>query len=219
MERIFTEVSQRLKVAKNGIEVSVQPVDRFLNKMNDWRDSWLQWIVIQFFPMWITPNMLSGMRIAGVPVVLYCLVNQISLWFTYIFFLFLLLTDALDGAVARARKLTSQSGGFLDGFADKFLVCPIVALTLWKTDSPLIISVCTGDFVSFLLAVYALHKRVEVKSNICGKYKMGAQSLAILFIISSWPITVAIGDKVLWIGLGLGVGSILLHCQTYLGRQ
>lgn len=219
MEKAIARVNQGLKVAKDEIGIRMQPVDQFLNKINDWRDRCLQWVVIRFFPLWITPNMLSGARIAGAPLTVYCLVDQISLWLTYPFFLFLLLTDALDGAVARARKITSQSGGFLDGFADKFLVCPIVAIALWEIDSSLIVLVCVGEFISFLLAVYALRKGVEVKSNICGKYKMGTQSFAILLILSSLPITVTIGDKVLWIALGLGAGSILLHCQTYLSRQ
>mgnify|MGYP003884140557 CR=1 FL=1 len=43
-------------------------------------------------------------------------------------FLATVVTDALDGVIARTFKLESQFGGFLDRTADKILICLVVAI-------------------------------------------------------------------------------------------
>lgn len=174
----------------------------------------LQRIIAACFPCWITPDHLSVSRIIGAPIIIYFLVKEIDLFSIQIItFGALMLTDAFDGSLARHRKITSKWGGFIDGLSDKVLICPIVFVTLWKIDKTLIFLVCLSDFISLLLAVYALRNKIEVKANICGKCKMVFQCLAILLILS--PLPTILGDKILWFALGLGAGSIIGHFQTY----
>lgn len=186
-----------------------------LNHINNLRDQGIQRFFIPFFPKWITPNRLSSLRILCSPIILYLLWANIHLVLAKIIFIFVALTDIFDGPLARARKQHSKIGGLLDGISDKVLICPLVFILLRDYDNWLIFFVCLNDFISLLLAIFAFKNKLEVKANILGKYKMVAQSMAIFFIIL-WPSSATMVIKILWFALGLGVGSVILHCHNYL---
>jgi CDP-diacylglycerol--glycerol-3-phosphate 3-phosphatidyltransferase len=73
---------------------------------------------------WGTPNLLTGARIAAVPVVMLLLFFP-GPWASFLGALCFMLagaTDFLDGFLARRRRLVSRLGKFMDPLADKLLV-------------------------------------------------------------------------------------------------
>jgi CDP-diacylglycerol--glycerol-3-phosphate 3-phosphatidyltransferase len=73
---------------------------------------------------WGTPNLLTGARIAAVPVVMLLLFFP-GPWASFLGALCFMLagaTDFLDGFLARRHRLVSRLGKFMDPLADKLLV-------------------------------------------------------------------------------------------------
>jgi cardiolipin synthase (CMP-forming) len=67
--------------------------------------------------IWNLPNILSLYRIAAVPLLLYfCIFGKVDL-FTW-FLLASLISDILDGLIARIFKMKTEIGAFLDSSAD-----------------------------------------------------------------------------------------------------
>ncbi len=73
---------------------------------------------------WGTPNLLTGARIAAVPVVvlLLCFPGRWASFLGALCFLLAGATDFLDGFLARRHRLVSRLGKFMDPLADKLLV-------------------------------------------------------------------------------------------------
>ncbi len=68
------------------------------------------------------PNILTIIRIALVPVYAYLFSDASTAWSGFILFLFMSVTDYLDGYLARKYKWVSDFGKIWDPFADKLLV-------------------------------------------------------------------------------------------------
>lgn len=77
------------------------------------------------------PNIISLVRLAGIPVLLFFMTAHLKLpwWFVSVFFLLLAATDMLDGFLARKLHAESDLGALLDPLIDKLLVlCPLIVL-------------------------------------------------------------------------------------------
>jgi CDP-diacylglycerol--glycerol-3-phosphate 3-phosphatidyltransferase len=73
---------------------------------------------------WGTPNLLTGARIAAVPLVMLLLFfpGRMASFLGALCFMLAGATDFLDGFLARRRRLVSRLGKFMDPLADKLLV-------------------------------------------------------------------------------------------------
>lgn len=192
----------------NGINNGFKIVDWYFNQLNNIRDRVIQWAVKKYCPPQVTPNAISILRAIGGLVIACLMFYSVDQRIVQILFLIIVFSDALDGSVARAFNLETEFGGFLDRLADKILVCPVVIMTL--DDNILIFLICGGELISSALALSALIKKVSVKSNIWGKWKMLFQCLGCLALIFN---RILLGDKILWIALGLGFASLVGHVQ------
>ena len=76
------------------------------------------------------PNILTWIRIAAIPVVVYCFFSSMDLARPIAGILFGLaaITDVLDGYAARKLDQTSRFGEFLDPVADKLMVTVVFGL-------------------------------------------------------------------------------------------
>ena len=76
------------------------------------------------------PNILTLSRIGAIPilVVLFYIESETGRILTLVVFVLAAATDFFDGYVARARKLQSRFGRFLDPVADKLLVGSVIFL-------------------------------------------------------------------------------------------
>nr|WP_095660147.1 CDP-diacylglycerol--glycerol-3-phosphate 3-phosphatidyltransferase [Corynebacterium glaucum] len=83
---------------------------------------------------WNLPNILTSLRILFIPVFAWLVLSQ-QWWWAFGLFVALMVTDKLDGDIARARGLVTDFGKIADPIADKALM--ITALVTLNTASNL----------------------------------------------------------------------------------
>jgi cardiolipin synthase len=75
---------------------------------------------------WITvPNLLSALRLVGVPLFFWLLLTGADLWAVLVLMVSGV-SDYLDGKIARKYNLTSKAGGYLDAIADRLYITSTV---------------------------------------------------------------------------------------------
>ncbi|MCA9564981.1 MAG: CDP-diacylglycerol--glycerol-3-phosphate 3-phosphatidyltransferase [Myxococcales bacterium] len=125
------------------------------------------------------PNMLTLLRVALIPVVVYLLLVNTPTACIYASLLFgaAAITDFLDGYLARAQGLVSVTGKFLDPLADKLLVmAALVALVeLDWLPSWLVILVLAREFMINGLRTLAANDGIVIAAGTGGKYKTAFQ--------------------------------------------
>ena len=74
---------------------------------------------------WNLPNVLTSVRILFIPVFAWLVLSQ-QWWWAFGLFAVLMLTDKLDGDIARARGLVTDFGKIADPIADKALMLSLI---------------------------------------------------------------------------------------------
>lgn len=136
------------------------------------------------------PNSLTLARIAVVPffVVFFYIPffrsPQGSVLLTLLF-LVAVLTDMLDGYLARKRSEVTPFGKFLDPVADKILIISALILLVSEGRVPawIAIIIIGRDFIVTGLRVVLSLEGVVIAADSFGKYKMFFQSVAIIFLL------------------------------------
>jgi len=83
---------------------------------------------------WTIPNMITLYRLLMVPVILYFAISGREKLFA-IFLIINLLSDIIDGYIARRFKMETEIGARLDSFADNFnYVLAFIGLFIFKMD-------------------------------------------------------------------------------------
>ena len=142
------------------------------------------------------PTILTAARIAAVPllvVVFYLPFAQTPVWCAGIFAA-AMLTDLLDGYLARKLKQESHFGSFLDPVADKLIVS--VAIILLVSTNPSVFVVLPSlVIISREIIVLALRewmaslgKRELVAVSVMAKIKTVSQSIAITLMFYQNPV-------------------------------
>jgi CDP-diacylglycerol--glycerol-3-phosphate 3-phosphatidyltransferase len=81
--------------------------------------------------IWTIPNLLSGLRLVGVPVFLWLALGPKANGIAFAVLAFAGVSDYLDGKLARALNQTSRLGTLLDPLADRlYILATIIALVL-----------------------------------------------------------------------------------------
>lgn len=81
--------------------------------------------------IWTIPNILSFLRLLGVPLFLWLVLGPHADVWALIVLALSAVTDYLDGKIARATGQTSQLGAVLDPFADRlYIASAVVALAI-----------------------------------------------------------------------------------------
>lgn len=187
----------------------------FYKKIQGFTDFLIEKTILFLIPSWLTPNLLSWVRIFLIPLIL--LFIKINYWLgALIIFLIAALLDSLDGALARKRQQISQEGLIIDPLADKLLIGLILLLIIF--DYPfisLILSIIGLETSIIFLAFLKIKNKKEIPrpANIWGKIKMLLQSIGVLFILL-WKIFkfnqfLSLSSISLWLSLMFLILSIL----------
>lgn len=137
------------------------------------------------------------------------------------------LTDALDGFIARTQNQKTQLGTFLDPLADKLLLMTsIILLTLsnekfgyrfpfWFT-----VLVISRDVVITLgsLLIHILNGSVKIIPSIVGKLATASQMAAIFWILLKWPNPQYFVYVAASFTIASGVGYMLFGSRQLNGR-
>jgi len=175
----------------------------------------MRYLILPFFPRFITPNHVTVLRFILTPFIIWLfLAGNLSVGIPL--FLFAALTDAIDGSMARMLKQVTEWGTFFDPVADKLLIGSIV-----------LIMVVTHVSLWFALAIVFLELMIAgggifmkgnhhmVSANIWGKLKMLFQVVGVTLLmfgvslVAPGLITAAIA--VLSVGILLGIVSLLTY--------
>jgi CDP-diacylglycerol--glycerol-3-phosphate 3-phosphatidyltransferase len=124
--------------------------------------------------------------------------TSVSRILSCVIFIFASLSDALDGYIARSRKLTTNLGKFLDPLVDKILICSIlVALVeIREINGWIAIIILSREFSVTGLRIIAAEKNKIISANIMGKFKTLFQMLMCVALILN-PILNKISQKYL----------------------
>jgi CDP-diacylglycerol---glycerol-3-phosphate 3-phosphatidyltransferase len=165
-----------------------------------------------------TPNLLTLLRIATVPLLVYLLRYTgplASILAAGVFFV-ATVTDFLDGYIARSYGSGSNLGKFLDPLADKLVVTAALIMLAGMPRMPrvpawmVVVLVSREILVTGLRAVAVTEGRI-IGAEELGKYKMALQSIAIHGLLIHYTYFYAdffaAGMFVLWIALALSVWS------------
>ncbi len=160
------------------------------------------------------PNAITLSRLLGLPIVVYCLYQDVatSQWIGFGVFLVAALTDWLDGYLARKLDLVTDLGKFLDPLVDKLL---ILIPTLILIDLHLVPAIggCLILARELTIAGWRVGQAQISGANIWGKVKTISQIIAIAMIIA--PLSIdnwhLYGLVAFWISVAFTLISGLIY--------
>ncbi len=164
---------------------------------------------------WGTPNLLTGARIAAVPVVmlLLCFPGRWASLFGALCFLLAGATDFLDGFLARRHRLVSRLGKFMDPLADKLLVSAalIMLIPLGRVPAWMAFLIVGREMAVTGLRGLAAAEGIILAPDRWGKVKTLLQMAALTALILHYPydgIEIhGLGVWLLWLALIATVAS------------
>ncbi len=143
--------------------------------------------VLWAIPEWIRPNYVTIVRFVLTPVVILTLHYHFR-WLALALFIVAVVTDFVDGTMARTRDQITKVGIVIDPIADKLLVASVLGYVGFQY---LVVKIILAFIVAEMILVaigagVALRTRGKpAAANVFGKSKMVLQSIAlILFLIA-----------------------------------
>ncbi len=108
------------------------------------------------------------------------------------------LTDALDGFIARAWKIRTELGRFLDPLADKLLLLSGYLGLLFVQQLPfhpplwITVTIVFRDLliVTGMILIYFISGRLRVQPNYLGKCTTALQMITLIAILANWKISI-----------------------------
>ena len=137
---------------------------------------------------WNIPNILTLMRIAMVPVVAGMLWNPPSPWECIVacaLFSVAMVTDVIDGYLARKWNLVSPIGAFLDPLADKLMVTTVLIMMIplsWVPAWVIALLLCREMTITGLRGI-ASQQNLVLAAGGMGKIKTSFQSVSLAFLL------------------------------------
>ena len=171
-------------------------------------DKLLAKTLLRFIPETVTPNQVTYLRFILTPVVGWLFYKEIYDW-GLVLFLLTMLTDAIDGAMARTRNQITDLGKMIDPLADKLIIGVVAILLIAKFLSlRLAVLLVVLDVLAMLVGAYRKYilNRV-VQAEIFGKLKVIMQVAGIvillLYILLSWSWLLLLARHTLYVAIGL----------------
>jgi len=177
--------------------------------------------------IWSTPNMLTGLRIAAVPVVVVLLLfpGRLASFLAGLCFMLAGATDFLDGFLARRRSLVSRVGKFLDPLADKLLVSAalIMLIPLGRVPAWMAFLIIGRELAVTGLRGLAASEGIILAPDRWGKAKTLLQMSALTALILHYPYGSInfhqVGLALLWLALIITLISGLWYFQPFFRQQ
>lgn len=171
------------------------------------------------------PNMLSLSRILSVPVFIMLMLepSPIRALAAGIVFSLASATDWLDGYLARKLGQVTKMGKLLDPIADKILIMSaLVMLVEIRSDivhAWIAIVIIGREFAVTGLRAIASSEGIIIPAETVGKYKVGAQIVAVLSLLLDYYIANKwlrdLGTAALWVAMVLAVYSAVRYFMLY----
>lgn len=172
------------------------------------------------------PNLLSLLRIALIPFLIFCLADTGPGWSLLAAGIFFIasLTDFFDGYMARRQGRATLLGTFLDPLADKLIVAAALVMLAAADRFPrvpawLVVVILAREIAVTGLRSVAAGEGLVLPADRLGKYKTLFQLVALHGLIVHYTYVHVnfhvMGMYFLWIAAGLGVWSgIAYHVRV-----
>jgi CDP-diacylglycerol--glycerol-3-phosphate 3-phosphatidyltransferase len=163
------------------------------------------------------PNKLTLARIFLVPFIIVFLIagEKVPNYTAGAIFLAAVLTDWLDGRIARSRRQITTLGKLLDPIADKLLISTalISLVQVGRAPAWIVVLIVGRELAIMGLRTIAASQNVIIAASDFGKYKMVAEVVAVTLLILDWPprpegaTLPPVGLVCLWVAMALSVVS------------
>ncbi len=176
------------------------------------------------------PNALSLVRIFLVPVLVVFLVVFAQPFdkTAAAVFLAAVLTDWLDGRIARSTRQVTTLGKLLDPVADKLLVSASLISLVQVGRAPawmVVLIVCRDLAVTGMRAI-AASQAIMIQASDFGKVTMATEVIAIALLIVGWPpitlplgpMSLSLGQAFLIVAAALSVASGTIYFRKFWSR-
>jgi CDP-diacylglycerol--glycerol-3-phosphate 3-phosphatidyltransferase len=152
------------------------------------------------------PNKLSLFRIFLVPLLVVVIITKYSSLLATVIFGLAMLTDWLDGFIARTTNQVTTLGKLLDPIADKLLICAafISLVETGKVPAWMVVIIVGRELAVTGLRAVAASQNEVISASYLGKYKTIIQAVTVILVIlniSPWDIIC------LWLTLILTLAS------------
>lgn len=137
---------------------------------------------------WNLPNILTLLRIAAVPVMVWVLWEPPGRWMAraaMAIFVVAMITDIIDGYLARKWDLVSVVGAFLDPLADKLMVVTTLVMLVshgWLPAWLVALLICRELTITALRTI-AVSEGLVLAASTLGKFKTTFQATALGFLL------------------------------------
>lgn len=146
-------------------------------------DRLIERTILPLIPKRVTPNQVTAARFAMTPIVLYFILVGEYGW-GLLAFLFVALTDSVDGALARTRNQITQWGTMYDPLADKLLIMSMVfGVVVRELDVVLGITIVVIETTILGLGWYAYSNGHPITANRWGKLKMSLEVIGVSILL------------------------------------
>jgi CDP-diacylglycerol---glycerol-3-phosphate 3-phosphatidyltransferase len=183
---------------------------------------------------WNIPNSITVGRIAAVPVMVWLLwrgegaeiPSRNMCIITMAIFALAMITDILDGYLARKWGLVSVIGAFLDPLADKLMVTATLIMLVplgWLPGWIVALLICRELTITALRTI-AVSEGLVLKASLWGKYKTASQATALGFLLWHHPTKLfwiidmdahACGIALIYVALGFSLWSGWLYLSQF----
>lgn len=158
------------------------------------------------------PNALSMARIFLIPVLVVFLIAVPRPYniTAAIVFLAAVLTDWLDGRIARSTRQVTTLGKLLDPVADKLLISAslISLVQVGRVPAWMVVLIVCRDLAVTGLRAIAASQNLIIHASDFGKLTMSIEVIAVALLILSWPgASVAVGQAALAVAIALSLVS------------
>jgi len=160
-----------------------------LEEADSYRDKFLFLFIKPYWPRKIIPNYVTYIRVF-IGVALFILLFLFGIKDkTLILLLFFVgvITDFIDGPIARGINQVTELGAILDSTADRLLFIPIALYALFGSHKWLLLVLILVELLNLSASMYYKSKEIYLESNIFGKIKMVLMSVALIIILAVWP--------------------------------
>jgi CDP-diacylglycerol--glycerol-3-phosphate 3-phosphatidyltransferase len=200
------------------MDLSIMNTPDPLQTFTTWKDAHLE-RVVKPFPSWMTPNRLTMLRIV-ISIPLVWAAGNGRILEVGVLFLFSMITDLLDGPLARTSGQVTEFGKYADPIADKLIFLPLIYLIghrlipgpiLWSIVGLEIALIFTAVVLKPIGTRIGIHR--EAGANLYGKIKMAIQTIGALVLLASFGFSslLIVAQGLLALSIPFSVLSIVKH--------
>lgn len=165
---------------------------------------------------WNLPNTITVARCLMVPVMVGLLwdkPDRLQSVLACVIFVVAMLSDILDGYLARKWELQSVMGAFLDPLADKLMVVTTLVMLIphgWVA-AWMVVVLESRELAISSLRTIAVSEGMVIPAGSLGKFKTAYQSTAIGFLLWHYPSlgidAHSVGVLLLWVSIAFSLAS------------